>query len=252
MWGSEHITPFQLGSILAFTQGLHSSDLAPLISRLDGIERSNPEAQFWHGSARPLTRAVRANLPYRIERLLARKKRIMNTREIAEELELPWNGHTRSLLSSASRLLRQMGVVKPQLPYSSPDSGAIRTLSHSKHGFLPIEHPSVPLTVLKSAYDAGERGVDASELYKLRLSRGRRYGKEDAEFTSTSITKALQGLEGKGFITTETKRRVLKGKGSRPVTSIRLTEKGRDIMAGYNRGSEEHQDMLTRELLEGD
>ncbi len=228
-------TAHQLVAIMAFRRGLASDRLKTYLTGLSSLQRY-PRYVFWEGNLNQIDRAVKRNLPARIEELLAKRQnaQIHDSREIAEKLGMDWKRRDdQTMINASMQLLEQMGLARKGLIHSgdtgTKGGGNLATFYHKTHGALPIRHPNSMLEVLKSAYNAGG-AIRAVSLHKVRDVGGIRVGNPNARFNHTTVQNASRRLESLGLVEIVTIKATQK---SFEKAEIHLTAKGMQLMRGF-------------------
>ncbi|GEM_PF-3870164 len=238
--GEKKVTAFQLAAILAFQHGLEKEQLKPAIGPLDSLQVNHPKRVFWEGRMTQISQAVNKNLPARLEKLLVGTKRIMDSKEIARALALPWNKQTLTLVNTSMQLLDQMGIAEKHFPAASATGGPVATFSHKMHGALPVRHENAMLEILRAAHSRGQTGATAESLYKPKPFKGKLVGNPNARFIGSSIHRAAAKLKALGLL------EIKKQHGG---FSYFLSPEGKKLMDNFVRRGEKSYRPLNAYLL---
>lgn len=247
-FGQRQPTAYQLAASICFQFGLKKNDVAPILGKLVTIEVHYPQFKTWSGTITNVARGVRDDLPYRIEKLLADEKQILDSKEIAEKLGIKWNRKNSLNINYAMQLLNQMQLVEKEPTHSA--TPGIATWAHRKHSALTIRHPNSMLEILEATYkNIFERGENKLETTAVAKPTWDFRGTPTARFAANSIILSMQKLKQDGLITAERKKRKGAGKGGGNYWEISLTEEGKKIMETFYKRGRKSFPTLRRYLL---
>ncbi len=217
----------QVASAMALQHGLR--ELREQVNAAVAIERNYPKMKTWEGSLHGLAKALRKDLPFRIEKILRGSGRIISSKDLARRLScqpaskyapVSWNREDSKLINYSCRLLEHAGFIREEAPHSQKTGTQILTWSHAVHEALPIRHTNVRIKILELAA--------ARETTVPEISR-------KSGITAGSIIKNSRALRQKGYL--EIRRQKLNG--NLTILLIRLTPKGIKLAENLKKSSEE-------------
>ncbi len=246
LFGQRQPTAHQLSAVLALCYGLRKEHLAPRLNTPANIQHRRPQFKTWQGSISMILAATNLDLPYKIEKILANEKKILDSKEIAARIGIEWNSNNAAKINTALQLLNQMAVIEKQPMHAAPRTPRA-TWSHKKHPALEIRHPNTSLEILEAIYENlgknRENRLNLSEIYNPYKHKGReKKGKE--KFSNRAMIFTARALEKSGLVKIQ-KNRV----GKTTFLELALTPEGIRLMEEFYRKGRKSFPLLRRYLL---
>lgn len=192
-----------LAAALVMEHGLREQELRPVFNRLAALNRQTQGALF-DGTLAGKLSAIKENRLARIHEVLYFSGKSMDTREIAQALEMPKPSQTDLQTITTSLGILDLAGLTVKIPFNSPKNTSPFKWMH-RDAFLTQEsilQESTDWLVLQELRKGTRK---ASELGKKTNVFGKPIGSENGIAGTTSIRRSFLRLERAGLVTVRTK-----------------------------------------------
>lgn len=264
-------TVFEVLAVTALKHGFDSEELRRQVTAMSTIYIRHRNEVTWNGTPSNIDKVIKRKLPTgvyalpAIEHLLHSKTTTiqskkfgeqkagiaLTSKEIAENIGLnPRDPKTQNTINAALQFLEICGLVR-KMPDAAANTHRFSTWMHRSHRNPKIDYENIGMHILLQAH-SGENRI--GRIYKQhhaagRYGRIRKFGSETGKHSMKAIYLVARKLEEAGLITIIPGVRKETDRGF-PITTIELTEFGKEMMKKY----EEEQSLpeVLRKLLLGE